>query len=347
MSMHLTQKAMPVTQAAPEAADSACARARRRARSMAKKRDERYASAQDFGAAGARRIGYRLSRRNWPSVTRAGGFRRFRASAGAPPARRGWSFWSRRAREAGVPWPRAFIARCAVAGGVGAGDRRLCRGAQTDRAAGAARHRPSRSARVEEHCWRAASSSRRAPRCSSSSRRIPTRRACTICSAISTTRKASASARWPTITTRSTSTPPTPPTRSCAATCALLVAAAMPKATPRSRCSPTTSASRRSPSWSRCAKSCRDERTRKSARRGRRQARRRRAVADAEGQPAGDADARSRSTSCAPDAAAASAKRPRSELIAERRQALHRQLARGPRPPRRRLLGPRRKPTAA
>jgi eukaryotic-like serine/threonine-protein kinase len=107
VSMHLTQKAMPVTQAAP---DAEIPRWLERVvdRAMAKKRDERFASAQEF-----------LQALDWsggasapmPVVARAPslGLERLRVAVrdriGA-----GWSFLVRRAREAGVPWPRAFIA---------------------------------------------------------------------------------------------------------------------------------------------------------------------------------------------------------------------------------------------
>ena len=103
VSMHLTQKAMPVTQAAPEAnIPSALERIVERA--MAKKRDERYATAQQF--LHALDEPYRLSQSR-PIV-----------KAPAPwaqlPSRvldrvgDGWRFIVRRSRDVGVPFPRAF-----------------------------------------------------------------------------------------------------------------------------------------------------------------------------------------------------------------------------------------------
>jgi tRNA A-37 threonylcarbamoyl transferase component Bud32 len=88
LSMHLTREARPLRELAPEVPawlDAVVKRA------MAKKRDQRYANAQEFLAA---LDGVRLS--------------------GAHPveildrASRPWRFLVRRARDAGVPWPRAF-----------------------------------------------------------------------------------------------------------------------------------------------------------------------------------------------------------------------------------------------
>jgi eukaryotic-like serine/threonine-protein kinase len=96
VSMHLTQKAMPVTQAAP---DANIPRWLERVveHAMQKKRADRFATAQEF-----------LQALDW-----SGG-----VSQGMPTVRRSpldrvtaaWNFLVRRAREAGVPWPRAFIA---------------------------------------------------------------------------------------------------------------------------------------------------------------------------------------------------------------------------------------------
>jgi serine/threonine-protein kinase len=100
VSMHLTQKAMPVTQAAP---DAAIPRAIERVveRAMAKKRDERFASAPDFLAAldGTASQTWSIPRQSPTLFARV---------------ERAWVFLTGRAREAGVPWPRAF-----VAGGLG------------------------------------------------------------------------------------------------------------------------------------------------------------------------------------------------------------------------------------
>src|SRR5439155_3135849 len=105
VSMHLTKKAMPITQAAPEAELPRWLE-RVVERAMAKKRDERYASAQEFlqaldGSGGPSR--------GMPAVPRSPSLRLAHAAA---VARDGvldaWSFLVRRAREAGVPWPRAF-----------------------------------------------------------------------------------------------------------------------------------------------------------------------------------------------------------------------------------------------
>ncbi|MDB4964492.1 MAG: serine/threonine protein kinase with repeat [Myxococcales bacterium] len=107
VSMHLTQKAMPVTQAAP---DANIPRWLERVveRAMAKKRDERYSDAQEF-----------LQALDWS----AGPSRGLPVVSGSPSAGIGrlgeavldrvataWSFLVRRGREAGVPWPRAFAA---------------------------------------------------------------------------------------------------------------------------------------------------------------------------------------------------------------------------------------------
>ena len=116
VSMHLTQKAMPVTQAAPDARIPP-ALERIVERAMAKKRDERYASAQELLA--ALEEPYRLSQSR--PVVRAPS-----SSFGSPLGRAaslaqervgdGWRFLVRRSRDAGVPFPRAF-----AAGGPGAG----------------------------------------------------------------------------------------------------------------------------------------------------------------------------------------------------------------------------------
>lgn len=95
VSMHLTQKAMPLAQAAPEAKVPRWLE-RVVERAMAKKRDERFSSAGDFLAA---LDGSGVVSQGMPAVARA------------PLDRAGdaWRFLVRRAREAGVPWPRAFI----------------------------------------------------------------------------------------------------------------------------------------------------------------------------------------------------------------------------------------------
>jgi tRNA A-37 threonylcarbamoyl transferase component Bud32/tetratricopeptide (TPR) repeat protein len=106
VSMHLTQKAMPVTQAAPGAGVPKWLE-RVVERAMAKKRDERYATAQAF-----------LQALDWsgPSLGMpvvpggaALGFERLRVAVRERIAA-AWLFLVRRAREAGVPWPRAFVA---------------------------------------------------------------------------------------------------------------------------------------------------------------------------------------------------------------------------------------------
>jgi eukaryotic-like serine/threonine-protein kinase len=107
VSMHLTQKAMPVTQAAPHAEiphwiESVVERA------MAKKRDERFASAQEFlqaldGSSQSTVDSQQLRLPVSPSPI---------GSALSTVNRRlstVWQFLTRRAREAGVPWPRAFV----------------------------------------------------------------------------------------------------------------------------------------------------------------------------------------------------------------------------------------------
>ena len=104
VSMHLTQKAMPVTQAAPDAGVPKWLE-RVVDRAMAKKRDERYPTAQAF-----------LQALDWsgPSLsmpTVAGGASQLSRLGVAIRERSGagWLFLVRRAREAGVPWPRAFV----------------------------------------------------------------------------------------------------------------------------------------------------------------------------------------------------------------------------------------------
>ena len=106
VSMHLTQKAMPVTQAAPAAGVPKWLE-RVVERAMAKKRDERYATAQQFLQALDWSAGPSASFR-MPVVPGGGGLERARVAVrdrviGA------WDFLVRRAREAGVPWPRAFV----------------------------------------------------------------------------------------------------------------------------------------------------------------------------------------------------------------------------------------------
>jgi tRNA A-37 threonylcarbamoyl transferase component Bud32 len=98
VSMHITQKAMPVTQAAPEAA---IPRALERVvdRAMAKKRDERFANAQEFLQA----------------IDAIGESTRLRAQSqplevGLKPVTDSWQWLVSRAREAGVPRPRMAVA---------------------------------------------------------------------------------------------------------------------------------------------------------------------------------------------------------------------------------------------
>ena len=107
VSMHLTQKALPVSQAAPHA-DVPRWLERVVERAMAKKRDERYATAQEFLQAldwsGGPSMGMPVVPRS-PSL----GLERLRVAARSRIVD-AWSFLVRRAREAGVPWPRAFTA---------------------------------------------------------------------------------------------------------------------------------------------------------------------------------------------------------------------------------------------
>ncbi|MGZ3442111.1 MAG: serine/threonine-protein kinase, partial [Polyangia bacterium] len=107
VSMHLTQKAMPVTQAAPDAGVPKWLE-RVVEHAMAKKRDERYPTAQAF-----------LQALDWSAGPSVGmpivpggasfGFERARVAV-RDRIVAGWDFLVRRAREAGVPWPRAFSA---------------------------------------------------------------------------------------------------------------------------------------------------------------------------------------------------------------------------------------------
>ncbi len=107
VSMHLTQKAMPVTQAAP---DAGVPRWLERVvdRAMAKKRDERFGSAQEFLQALDWSHGPSASFR-MPVVPGGGGFERWRVAV-RERILAAWDFLVRRAREAGVPMPRAFVA---------------------------------------------------------------------------------------------------------------------------------------------------------------------------------------------------------------------------------------------
>jgi serine/threonine-protein kinase len=104
VSMHLTQKAMPVTQAAPEA-DIPRWLERVVERAMAKKRDERYSNSQEFLQAldwsGGPSLGMQIVPGRSP-------FEQARVAV-RERVLAGWEFLVRRAREAGVPWPRAFI----------------------------------------------------------------------------------------------------------------------------------------------------------------------------------------------------------------------------------------------
>ena len=99
VSMHLTQKAMPVTQAVPEVPKWL---ERVVERAMAKKRDERYASAGEFlgaldGSLPSRGIAAMPPER--PPLLRDLAAR----------AQAGFAFLVNRARQAGVPMPRAFV----------------------------------------------------------------------------------------------------------------------------------------------------------------------------------------------------------------------------------------------
>jgi serine/threonine-protein kinase len=107
VSMHLTQKAMPVTRAAPEAQIPTWLE-RVVERAMAKKRDERYASAQEFLQALEQPSAGTISR-PISVVTQQLGLGRL-AHGVSDRVLGAWHFLVRRARQAGVPWPRAFIA---------------------------------------------------------------------------------------------------------------------------------------------------------------------------------------------------------------------------------------------
>ncbi|HXU71917.1 MAG TPA: serine/threonine-protein kinase [Polyangia bacterium] len=102
VSMHLTQKAMPVTQAAPEAAVPKWLE-RVVERAMAKKRDERYASSSELLAA----LDWSAPSRGMPAVAEPGRAPFFRDLWARVEA--GVSFLVHRARQAGVPMPRAFV----------------------------------------------------------------------------------------------------------------------------------------------------------------------------------------------------------------------------------------------
>jgi tRNA A-37 threonylcarbamoyl transferase component Bud32/tetratricopeptide (TPR) repeat protein len=108
VSMHLTQKAMPVTQAAPGAhIPRAVERVVERA--MAKKRDERYATAQEFlqameGAGGTSQPFATATRTPSLGMTAS-----HAAEAVGGRATAWWHWLVRRATEVGVPWPRAFV----------------------------------------------------------------------------------------------------------------------------------------------------------------------------------------------------------------------------------------------
>ena len=103
VSMHLTQKAMPVTQAAPDASVPKWLE-RVVEHAMAKKRDERYSTAGELLAA----LDWSAPSRGMPvasSTGRAPFFADLRDRAAA-----GFGFLVGRARQAGVPLPRAFVA---------------------------------------------------------------------------------------------------------------------------------------------------------------------------------------------------------------------------------------------
>jgi tRNA A-37 threonylcarbamoyl transferase component Bud32/tetratricopeptide (TPR) repeat protein len=108
VSMHLTQKALPVTRAAPTAQIPPWLE-RVVERAMAKKRDERYASAQEFlqGLDGSGAISRPIS-----VITQPFGLAKLARSVWQRVSERvgeTWQFLVGRAREAGVPWPRAFV----------------------------------------------------------------------------------------------------------------------------------------------------------------------------------------------------------------------------------------------
>jgi tRNA A-37 threonylcarbamoyl transferase component Bud32/tetratricopeptide (TPR) repeat protein len=108
VSMHLTQKAMPVTKAAP---DAGVPRWLERVveHAMAKKRDERYPTAQAFLQALDWSAGPSMGMPVVPGGGGALGFERARVAV-RNRIIAAWDFLVRRAREAGVPWPRAFSA---------------------------------------------------------------------------------------------------------------------------------------------------------------------------------------------------------------------------------------------
>jgi serine/threonine-protein kinase len=106
VSMHLTQKALPVTQAAPDAHIPHWLE-RVVEHAMAKKRDERFATAQEFLQAIDASVGASqpLTVSSQPPSLGLGRF----VYAVGERAVQGWSLLVRRARAAGVPWPRAFV----------------------------------------------------------------------------------------------------------------------------------------------------------------------------------------------------------------------------------------------
>jgi len=107
VSMHLTQKAMPVTQAAPAAGVPKWLE-RVVERAMAKKRDDRYATAQAFLQALDWSAGPSSSF-GMPVVPGESAFERARVAV-RDRIIAAWDFLVRRAREAGVPMPKAFVA---------------------------------------------------------------------------------------------------------------------------------------------------------------------------------------------------------------------------------------------
>jgi tRNA A-37 threonylcarbamoyl transferase component Bud32 len=101
LSMHLTREPAPMHKVAPEA-DVPPPLERVVQKAMAKKRAERFANALEFlqaidpdGQAPRHGLGAAISAR---------------APRRADRANAGWSFLVQRAREAGVPWPRALVA---------------------------------------------------------------------------------------------------------------------------------------------------------------------------------------------------------------------------------------------
>ncbi|HUS66924.1 MAG TPA: protein kinase [Kofleriaceae bacterium] len=101
LSMHLTRDAEPMHKVAPEA-DIPIELERVVERAMAKKRQERFASAATFLEA--------IEGKIQPLGPAPSATARYLTEAPA----RGWRWLVQRAREAGVPWPRAFVGGAAA-----------------------------------------------------------------------------------------------------------------------------------------------------------------------------------------------------------------------------------------